>query len=140
MLITSRKLIGGKSKFDQLTNKFLTYGIQSTAYDFAFSYQEDFTSRTQLEHATIFASGGIAGTVMYESSTGIDNLLKDRTDFSRLSKHLLSTSKSAMTVGALIPDWISAGRAKGGFNYQYTGGSQQKKTGLSLLKSLLIGF
>jgi hypothetical protein len=52
---------------------------------------------------------------------------------------LLSTSKSVMALGALMPDWISAGRAKANFQGQYAGGTQQKKTGLSLLKSLLIG-
>jgi len=60
-------------------------------------------------------------------------------EFLTLRRMLLSTSKSVMALGALMPDWISAGRAKANFQGQYAGGTQQKKTGLSLLKSLLIG-
>jgi len=129
--VKGAKLIGGKSQFAKLTNKFLTYGIQSTAYDFAFSYQDDFTNRTFLEHATIFASGGLAGASIGQ--------INEFGAFKDLSSPL-SISRSIASSSVFVTDWITAGRAKGGFNYQYTGGSQQKKTGLSLFKSLLYGF
>jgi RHS repeat-associated protein len=87
--------------------KFLKYGIQSTAYDFAYTEQKYFTSRTGWEHLGMFATGGVAGVAdgMYFSGDGIKN------KFARVG------------VGAFIyaTEWTVTSRLKQGAYGRYNG-------------------
>jgi RHS repeat-associated protein len=68
--MTGPVAIPGDHKIAKLTNKFLGYGIQSTASDFAYSKKKDFVSRSFGQHAAMFIVGGTAGTVLSEVYKG----------------------------------------------------------------------
>jgi hypothetical protein len=87
---------------------FTKKGIQSTAYDFAYTEQKYFTSRTGWEHLGMFATGGLAGVGADHFFTSAKNNLKP---FGRIS------------AGALVyaAEWMIASRIKYGSYARYNG-------------------
>jgi hypothetical protein len=45
------------------TDAFLKYGLQASAYDFAYTAQEDYANRTEGQHIGLFLTGGAMGAV-----------------------------------------------------------------------------
>jgi RHS repeat-associated protein len=59
-----------ENKGARMTNKFLHYGTQSTAYDFAYSKEKDFMNRPMHDRFSMFLFSGIGGAVSSEGFSG----------------------------------------------------------------------
>jgi RHS repeat-associated protein len=133
---------GFKSKFltanDQgvrLINKFLHYGTQSIAYDFAHTKKETFMERTLHERAAMFMSAGALGALASEAFSG--KMLSSNSYSGAESYGLRNKVKSAsLGIAFSSLDFVIGGYSKGGMAKYYGGRSQLNKGGLTTIKSI----
>ncbi len=132
--MTGPVAIPGDHKIVKLTNKFLGYGIQSTASDFAYSEKKDFVSRSFGQHAAMFIVGGTAGTVLSEVYKGglsdVGRAYVRNKPYTNTWRFLLVT-----TVGAI--EYHSTSLIKGGGISPYVGRPQLNKGTSIVFKNLL---
>ncbi len=119
----------------RMFNKFVHYGSQSTAYDFAYSKEKDFLNRPFHQRASMFFFSGFAGSFSSEGFSGklmksnsVSDSRAGSSFYSRLSK--ISVGIAFNTFGAYM-----GGRSKGGMEKYYNKRPQRNKSAIILMKS-----
>jgi RHS repeat-associated protein len=106
--------------FSNLVHKnmdsFIKYGVQASAYDFAYTKQKDYVKRTAGQHVGLFLTGGVMGATA-------DKFFLD--DFGEMNGFW----RSSIGAGAYTAEWFISSRIKklpkNGFKW---GGSSRNKS------------
>jgi hypothetical protein len=129
------KWLNVENKGARMTNKFLHYGMQSTAYDFAYSKQKDFLYRPVYDRVSMFLFSGISGSLSSEGFSG--KLMKGSLNDNAQRSFDMKNKLREVGVGALFNGFgaYMGGRSKGGMEKYYNKRSQRNKSALILMKS-----
>ncbi len=123
----AKGIFPGKSKLGKYGNSFAKYSAQSTAYDFAYSSQEDFwDNRTPLDHFGMFVAGGVLGAMsgeVFKGSLGLD-----------WSDNQVNGWRLTTAVGLMGADYSISALIKDRSGNFYGGRSQRNKGGAFGLK------
>jgi hypothetical protein len=120
----------------RIMNKFLHYGTQSIAYDFAYSKQETFMQRSFHERVAMFMSAGITATLASEAFAGkmiFQDAMVQGEDGGGIANKIRSIG---LGIGFTGLDFLIGGFSKGGMSKYYGGRSQLNKGGMNGIKSL----
>lgn len=119
----------------RIFNKFLHYGTQSTAYDFAYSKEKDFMNRPTHDRASMFILSGIAGALSSEGFSG--KLMKSSLNGVTEEGFNMSTKLRSIGAGVIFNGFgaYMGGRSKGSMEKYYNKRSQRNKCTLILMKS-----
>jgi RHS repeat-associated protein len=123
------KYLFGETKFGKGAQKFLSYGLQSTAADFAYTDQDKFLKRDLEDHLGIFLAGGIGSMVSGFSNN--DALILSENRFFNYSAY--SMLGSSVSFG--ITGMAKSGYFKDPFYSKYWGA----KTFSSVYKTIMSG-
>jgi hypothetical protein len=129
------KWLNVENKGTRMTNKFLHYGMQSTAYDFAYSKQKDFLYRPVHDRVAMFLFSGISGSLSSEAFSG--KLSNGIAPGQGLESSSIRKNFKSAALGTLFNGFgaYMGGRSKGGMEKYYNKRSQRNKSALILMKS-----
>jgi hypothetical protein len=130
----SAYMFGKKTKFAKMASKFIEYGIQSSAADFAFEDEYYYRQRTWQQHLGIFAVGGMGGVM--QGLAGNYGLPFDSDTYTgSVYNHI---AQSMIGYGA---EFLGNAIVKGGYSSIYTKQWQYKATSYtykSIIGSLIV--